>query len=120
MKVTRKVHGEIAANRRQRAAAKAGAAKKTTTRKAAKKATPAKTAPKRAAKERDPRLPAVGSTLTREFKGKEIKVKVLADGFEYGGEKFSSISAVARHIVGYMISGPVFFKLTEPKRPEAK
>jgi hypothetical protein len=120
MKVTRKVHNEIAANRRRRAAAKAGGTKKTTTRKPAKKATPAKTAPKRAAKERDPRLPAVGSKLTRTFKGKSIMVDVTADGFRYEGKTFTSISAVARHIVGYMISGPVFFKLVEPKRPEAK
>ena len=96
------------------------AVKKTAARKPAKKTTPVKAAPKRTAKERDPRLPAVGSTLTRQFKGKEIKVKVLAHGFEYEGKTFTSISACARHIVGYMISGPVFFKLTAPQRPEAK
>ena len=87
----------------------------------AKKA-PAKAAPKPSTKqaERDPRLPAVGTTLTREFKGQQIKVKVTADGFEYDGQTFKSISACARHITGYMISGPVFFKLVEPKRAEGK
>lgn len=97
------------------------AATKKTTRKPAKKTTPAKTAPKRApkAKERDPRLPAVGSTLTREFKGKKISVKVTAEGFQYEGQTFKSISACARHIVGYMISGPIFFRLVDPK-PTAK
>jgi hypothetical protein len=102
-------------------AGKATATKKSSVRKGSKKPTPVKAAPKRVAKhvDRDPRLPAVGQTLEREFKGKTIKVKVLADGFEYEGEKFASISACARHIVGYMISGPVFFRLVEPK-PAAK
>jgi hypothetical protein len=88
------------------------------------KATPVKTkaAPKRTvrAKARDPRLPAIGSVMKRQFKGKEISVKVTADGFEYNGQTFTSISACARHITGYMISGPVFFRLAEPKRAEAK
>jgi hypothetical protein len=121
MKVTKKVHGELAAIRRERSAAKAGSAKKTTARKST-KATPARTTPKRVAKhvDRDPRLPAVGQTLEREFKGRTIKVKVTAEGFEYNGQTFASISACARHITGYMISGAVFFKLVEPKRPEAK
>jgi hypothetical protein len=104
-------------------ATKTSKAAKSPAKKITKKA-PAKAtaAPKRTHKptDRDPRLPAVGQTLEREFKGKTIKVKVTADGFEYEGEKFTSISACARHIVGYMISGPVFFKLVEPKAAEAK
>jgi len=100
--------------------------KKTTTKKARgeKKTTPktsskrprAKTAGKPA--DRDPRLPAVGSVLTREFKGKTIEVKVTETGFEYEDQTFKSISAVARRITGYMISGPVFFRLTD--QTEAK
>jgi hypothetical protein len=131
MKVTKKVHGELAAIRRERSAAKvqakSGSTKKSPVRKGSKKPTPPKAAvkaatPRRASKptNRDPRLPAVGQTLEREFKGKTIKVKVTAEGFEYDGTTFKSISACARHIVGYMISGPVFFRLVEPKRPEAK
>ena len=61
---------------------------------------------------RDPRLPAAGSTLTRIYKGQELTVKVLADDFEYQGETFKSLSGLARQIVGYQISGPVFFRLT--------
>ena len=64
---------------------------------------------------RDPNSPAVGTTLVREFKGKAREVLVTADGFQYDGQTFKSISAVARHITGYMISGPVFFKLVELK-----
>jgi hypothetical protein len=101
---------------------KSSPAKKTSGRRTAKKAEPVKVAPKKARKqvERDPRLPTIGSVMKRQFKGKEISVKVTADGFEYDGTTFKSISACARHIVGYMISGPVFFKLVQPKAAEAK
>ena len=77
---------------------------------------------KPAGRPRDPNAPAVGTTLTRSFKGQDITVKVTADGFQFDGQTFSSLSALARHITGYMISGPVFFKLVEPKattKPEA-
>ena len=71
---------------------------------------------------RAPRLPEVGTKLTRTFKGKEIEVQVTAEGFKFEGQTFKSISACARHITGYGISGPVFFNLGEPKptTPEAK
>jgi hypothetical protein len=62
----------------------------------------------------DPRV-APGATLTRTYKGKEIRVEVTTEGFVYEGQTFRSVSAVAKHIVGYMISGPVFFRLVEPK-----
>jgi hypothetical protein len=101
---------------------KSSPAKKTSARRTAKKAEPVKVAPKKTRKQvdRDPRLPAIGQTLEREFKGKTVKVKVTADGFEHDGQTFKSISACARHITGYMISGPVFFRLVEPKRAAAK
>lgn len=67
-----------------------------------------------------PRL-APGTTLSRMYKGQEIKVAIQDDGtFLYDGQTFKSISAVAKHIVGYMISGPVFFRLVEPKPTAAK
>jgi hypothetical protein len=78
----------------------------------AKRAAPAETT----ARPRDPNAPAIGTTLKRSFKGKDITVKVVADGFVYDGQNFASLSSVARHITGYMVSGPVFFKLVEPKR----
>jgi hypothetical protein len=85
---------------------------------AAKRTAPAKPA----ARPRDPNAPAVGTTLKRQFKGQDIAVKVTADGFQFDGQTFSSLTAVARHITGYGTSGPVFFKLVEPKaatKPEA-
>ena len=60
---------------------------------------------------RDPRIPAAGTILTRKHKGKDIKVKVLENGFEYEGKTYKSISGLAVHIVGGPVSGYVFFKL---------
>lgn len=65
---------------------------------------------------RNPIALKVGSTLEREFKGKPVKVLVTEDGFKYGGEKFTSITAVAKKITGYTISGPVFFGLAKAKK----
>ena len=62
-------------------------------------------------KERDIRLPAVGTIMTRKYKGQEIKVKVLEKGFEYQDKIYKSISSLAVAIVGCPISGYVFFKL---------
>ena len=57
----------------------------------------------------------VGTVLRRQFKGREIEVVVVEGGFEYQDQTFRSISAVARRITGYGISGPVFFRLDEPE-----
>ena len=71
--------------------------------------------------ERDPRIPAPGSIIKREYKGKSLVVKVLAEGFEFDGEKYTSLSALAKKITGAgSINGLLFFKLTEPKKTEAK
>jgi flagellar capping protein FliD len=97
---------------------KAAKASKTTRSKTSK--APTKKA-KRTDRPRDQRLPEVGAKLTRTFKGKEIVVEVVEGGFKFEGQTFKSISACARHITGYMISGPVFFRLAEAKPvPEAK
>ena len=52
-----------------------------------------------------------GTVLKRQFKGREIEVTVTDAGFVYEDVVFRSISAVARRITGYGISGPVFFAL---------
>jgi hypothetical protein len=94
--------------------------KKTTsksTRKTAKTATPKtrkqtakKTAPKRTAKQ-----PASADQLRRSFKGRELIIDVIDGQYVFDGTTYSSLSAVARHITGYQISGPVFFRMTMPK-----
>ena len=97
--------------RKTRQTKKSGS-KKVTSRKATAKPAPKQ---KRSKTTRNPRLPAIGTVMKRTFKGKELSVKVLEDGFEYEGDHYRSLSGLARHIVGYQISGPVFFKLTGEK-----
>lgn len=62
---------------------------------------------------RDSRLPAPGSILTKNYRGKTIKVKMLENGFEYEGKTYKSISRAAMTIVKRPISGYVFFGLTK-------
>lgn len=50
---------------------------------------------------RDPRLLVAGATLVRPYKGKDIRVRVLADGFEYAGMPYRSLTAIARAVTGY-------------------
>lgn len=53
-----------------------------------------------------------GTVLVREHGEREHRVTALADGgFEYGGQRFKSLSAVARFITGSSWSGPLFFGL---------
>jgi hypothetical protein len=64
---------------------------------------------------RDPRLPKVGTTITKKYKGKTINVRVLEEGFECGGKEFRSLSAVAKHVTGAIWNGFLFFGLIPRK-----
>ena len=46
----------------------------------------------------DDRLPPAGTVITREYKGQSLQVKVLPKGFEFEGEVYKTISAVAKAI----------------------
>lgn len=50
-----------------------------------------------------------GTKLIREWQGKTHGVIVLDNGFEYDGEGYRSLSAIARKITGARWSGPRFF-----------
>src|ERR1035437_212316 len=65
---------------------------------------------------RDPRLPAPGTLLTRDFKGRTHVVKVLADAFEYDGRTYRSLSAIAGEITGTRWNGFLFFELIREAR----
>ena len=54
-------------------------------------------------------LAVVGTQLIREWRGVEHKVTVLADGFEWEGRRYKSLSAVARAITGTRWNGLTFF-----------
>ena len=57
------------------------------------------------------RVPPPGSVLTRTFKDQEIAVRVLDRGFEYDGQVFRSLSAIARAVTGTSWNGYTFFGL---------
>jgi DUF2924 family protein len=61
----------------------------------------------------DTRRPAPGALLTRVYQGRTIEVKALAEGFEYNGERYESLSAVARAATGTRWNGLVFFGLAK-------
>ncbi|HAV09343.1 MAG TPA: DUF2924 domain-containing protein [Rhodobacteraceae bacterium] len=67
----------------------------------------------------DPRNPVVGTKLIREWDGTAHTVTVLKDGFDWGGQRYKSLSAVARVITGTRWNGYRFFGLRERKRGEA-
>lgn len=56
-------------------------------------------------------LPVSGTRLIREWKGVEHQVTVLVSGFEYQGQTYKSLSAIARRITGTRWNGLVFFGL---------
>ncbi|MBF0589172.1 MAG: DUF2924 domain-containing protein [Magnetococcales bacterium] len=62
--------------------------------------------------------PMVGTRLIREWKDVDHCVTVLADGFEYMGQPYKSLSAVAKKITGTHWSGPSFFGLKKGKKKQ--
>jgi hypothetical protein len=64
---------------------------------------------------RDARLPMPGAVLKRLYRGRNIEVKVLLDGFEYEGQPFASLSGVAERVTGTRWNGFVFFGLQARK-----
>jgi hypothetical protein len=67
----------------------------------------------------DPRNPVTGTKLIRDWDGTEHTVTVLKDGFDWGGRRYKSLSAIARAITGTQWNGYRFFGLRARKRGEA-
>ncbi|WP_209426930.1 DUF2924 domain-containing protein [Pararhodobacter sp. SW119] len=55
--------------------------------------------------------PIIGTRLVREWQGVEQVVTVTAEGFEWQGRPYKSLSAIARAITGTRWNGWVFFGL---------
>ncbi|QYK49111.1 MAG: DUF2924 domain-containing protein [Phycisphaeraceae bacterium] len=64
---------------------------------------------------RDERIPPAGSRLTKAYKGRELTVTVRVDGFEYDGQVYRSLSAIAHAITGSHWNGLLFFGLAGVK-----
>lgn len=80
---------------------------------------PTVVAPERTVKRKAPtahdRLPIPGTVLTRKYRGKQVEVKVLPAGFQYDGQTYRSLSAVAKAVTGSHWNGHLFFGLTKGK-----
>ena len=63
--------------------------------------------------------PRPGTRMVRQWQGKLHEVITLESGFMYDGEKFRSLSEIARIITGTRWSGPAFFGLKKRKSEEA-
>jgi len=73
-----------------------------------------KPAPRR--KPQKPDLPLPGTTLVRNWRGKDLELKVLEDGFELDGVKYRTLTAAAEAITGAHWSGALFFGLRKRTR----
>ena len=60
-------------------------------------------------KARAPAEMKAGTTLIREWHGRTHTVFVTAEGFDYEGRRYSSLTSIAREITGAAWSGPRFF-----------
>lgn len=60
--------------------------------------------------------PIAGTRLIREWQGIEHVVTVTADGYEWEGRPYKSLSAIARGITGTRWNGWVFFGLKNQRR----
>ena len=60
-----------------------------------------------------------GAVLIREWGGVKYTVVVLESGFSLRGQRYRSLSQVARQITGSHWSGPLFFGLKDRTKTEA-
>ncbi|WP_309400028.1 DUF2924 domain-containing protein [Cerasicoccus maritimus] len=52
-----------------------------------------------------------GSVLRRQYQGRDIRVLVLEEGFEWDSRWFKSLSAIAREVTGTRWNGKLWFGL---------
>jgi len=60
---------------------------------------------------RDTRLPIPGTIITKNYKGTEIRVKILEKGFEYNGKVYKTLTAIAKEVTGSHWNGYLFFNM---------
>ncbi len=66
---------------------------------------------------RDRRLPSPGSEIVKRYRGHEIRVRVNEQGFECLGQRFDTLTAIAKVITRQrFINGYLFFGLVKRKR----
>ena len=67
--------------------------------------------PRKPQRRQERRAPKPGSVITRVYEGQEIAVTVREDGFEYAGQVYRSLSAIAREVTGTTWNGWRWFGL---------
>ncbi len=60
-----------------------------------------------------------GTRLVRQWQGRTHTVTTTDDGYEYEGNRYASLSVIARTITGTRWSGPAFFGLPPDRRRHA-
>ena len=61
-----------------------------------------------------------GTVLVRAWHGVTHRATVLDDGFDFDGERFRSLSEIARKITGVRWSGPLFFGLKSSAKEQRR
>ena len=64
--------------------------------------------------------PIAGTIYRREWHGEQHEVVSAAEGFEYRGCKYRSLTAIARKITGQHLNGKLFFGVTARNRKGTK
>jgi Protein of unknown function (DUF2924) len=59
----------------------------------------------------DPRMPAAGTQLIKQYKDQTLTVTVLENGYHYEERLYKSLSAIARQVTGTQWNGYLFFGL---------
>ena len=65
--------------------------------------------------DRDPRLPPPGEPITKVYKGQTLTVLVREEDFEFNGETYKSLTAIANEVTGSHVNGYAFFNLGKAK-----
>ena len=63
---------------------------------------------------------AIGTIITKVFRGIKHNVVVTDDGFAYNDKIYRTLSAVAMDITGIKISGPDFFGIAKRNKHDGK
>ena len=65
----------------------------------------------------DPRLPRLGTEITKVYRGLRLTVRVLDGAYEWNGQNYRSLTAIAKAVSGQpFINGRLFFGLTPRQR----
>lgn len=68
----------------------------------------------------DDRLPMPGAIITRRYKNRTVEVRVLPKGFEYEGDVYRTLSAVAKKVTGTHWNGYGFFRLGQRESADGR